>query len=64
MGKQKNQLNFLCDFIASGKPIDVENIRIHIMENYSIFYTYNDAEIRVLVFWDNRQNPELLEKLF
>lgn len=59
----KNATQVLCDFPEIGKPTDIENIRVYVMGNYSIFYTNNDIEIRIIVFWDNRQNPEVLRIL-
>ena len=35
--------------------------RILILENFSLFYTIEVNEIKILSFWDNRRNPENLE---
>lgn len=44
-----------------GKPVENTNIRQFIIENYSIYYCVFEAEILIVLFWDNRRNPELLE---
>lgn len=35
--------------------------RILVLENFSLFYTIEVNEIKILSFWDNRRNPENLE---
>ena len=55
--KQLSQLPYL------GKPTDIKNIRVYIMKDYSLFYSHTDTEIQVVCFWDNRQDPEILETL-
>lgn len=56
----KNAEN-LIKFPDLGKPTDITNIRVLVMNNYSLFYTYSKTEIIIVTFWDNRQDPELLE---
>ncbi|HBH05110.1 MAG TPA: plasmid stabilization protein [Flavobacteriales bacterium] len=38
-------------------------VRAASLGNYTLFYKYNDLELVVLLFWDNRQDPEKLVKL-
>lgn len=45
-----------------GKPVQNTNIRQFIIENYSIYYCVFEKEILIVLFWDNRRSPELLEK--
>ncbi|MBU2950727.1 type II toxin-antitoxin system RelE/ParE family toxin [Tamlana agarivorans] len=42
---------------------DFKNTRVASLGNFSIYYKYNDAEIIITAFWDNRQNPKKLVKL-
>jgi plasmid stabilization system protein ParE len=35
-----------------------DNSRTFILKNYSIIYDFNDHNISILSFWDDRQNPE------
>jgi hypothetical protein len=34
-----------------------------VLENYSLLYKYDDINITIVGFWDNRQNPYRLYKL-
>jgi len=44
----------LCDFPET---------HVAAMGHFSIFYKFNDYVVYITAFWDNRQNPEKLEKL-
>jgi len=44
-----------------GTETDLDNIRrILVLRNFSIFYIIENRIIRILAFYDNRQNPEEL----
>lgn len=42
------------------KATDFKNTRVASMRNFSIFYQFNDKEIIITAFWDNRQDPKKL----
>ena len=43
-----------------GLPTNKVNIRVLIVEDYSIFYGVRPNSIDITTIWDNRQNPEKL----
>lgn len=45
-----------------GKPTDFENIRVSLVNNFSLFYKINKNNIIIVGIWDNRRNPEDLHK--
>ena len=44
-------------FPLSGKPTDIENVRIVIVKNYKLVYRISDELIEVVTVWDSRRNP-------
>jgi len=42
------------------KEADYKDIRVSIMENFSIFFKVTHEEILITAFWDNRQDPKRL----
>lgn len=47
----------------SGKSIGLKNIHELVFERNSVFYHVIQNEIHILLVWDNRRDPELLEIL-
>jgi plasmid stabilization system protein ParE len=45
-----------------GIVIENTNYRKILLSYYSIFYKIHDSKITIVLFWDNRRSPELLEK--
>jgi|SRR5690606_282849 len=45
------------------KATDYKGTRVASLGNFSIFYKFNDKDIIITAFWDNRQNPEKLLKI-
>lgn len=45
-----------------GKPTDFENVRVSLVNNYSLFYKVDREVIIIVGIWDNRRNPEDLRK--
>lgn len=45
------------------KSTDFKDTRVASLGNFSIFYKFNDKEIIITAFWDNRQNPKKLLKI-
>jgi plasmid stabilization system protein ParE len=62
--KINKALQNLVKFPFLGKPTDNPYYRELIIADYSVFYKVLDTEIFIAVFWDNRQNPDLLVKEF
>ena len=46
-----------------GKPTDRIDTRIKIVKDYFIIYRIKNEEIRIVDFWDSRQNPIKLENI-
>ena len=51
----------LSRFSSLGKPTENEIVRELIHLDYSIFYVIDTYKIDIVLFWDNRRSPELLE---
>jgi|SRR5665647_730247 len=45
-----------------GKPTDFKNVRVSLVNNYSLFYKVEKDVIIIVGIWDNRRNPEDLRK--
>ena len=45
------------------KATDFKDTRVASLGNFSIYYKFNDEEITITAFWDNRQNPKELLKI-
>jgi len=45
------------------KKTNLKNTRVASLGNFSIYYKFNDAEIIITAFWDNRQDPKKLLKI-
>ncbi|MDQ3682380.1 MAG: type II toxin-antitoxin system RelE/ParE family toxin [Bacteroidota bacterium] len=46
-----------------GRKTDVENIRVKLLRDYRIVYEEPENRIEILTVWDNRRNPDELEKI-
>lgn len=58
----KNTISNLSKFPNLGKPTEIVNVRELIHLDYSIFYVIDTDKIDIVLFWDNRRSPNLLEK--
>ncbi|MCH8534579.1 MAG: type II toxin-antitoxin system RelE/ParE family toxin, partial [Flavobacteriaceae bacterium] len=45
------------------KSTDFKDTRVASLGHFSIYYKYNDNQIIITAFWDNRQNPKKLLKI-
>ncbi|PQV44406.1 ParE-like toxin of type II ParDE toxin-antitoxin system [Jejuia pallidilutea] len=45
------------------KTTDFKDTRVASLGNFSIYYKFNETEIIITAFWDNRQNPKKLLKI-
>lgn len=45
-----------------GKPTDIENVRVSLVNNFSLFYKVYADKIIIVGIWDNRRNPDDLHK--
>lgn len=59
--KLLNQVKQTADALSKneflGRLTKDKKTRVLVMDVYLIFYVIKNSEIRVLSFWDNRQNP-------
>jgi plasmid stabilization system protein ParE len=58
----KDTISNLSKFPNLGKPTEIVNVRELIHLDYSIFYVIDTDKIDIVLFWDNRRSPNLLEK--
>lgn len=45
-----------------GKPTDFQDVRVSLVNHFSIFYKVREDEIIIVGLWDNRRNPDDLHK--
>jgi plasmid stabilization system protein ParE len=55
-----DQLQIISDNPLLFKQTEIESIRESAMGHFSLYYAFNEKEIIVMAFWDNRQDPEKL----
>jgi plasmid stabilization system protein ParE len=58
----KQNVSNLSKFPNLGKPTEIDNVFELIHLDYSIFYVVGSDKIDIILFWDNRRSPKLLEK--
>ncbi|MDQ2721242.1 MAG: type II toxin-antitoxin system RelE/ParE family toxin [Bacteroidota bacterium] len=58
----RNKVKLLQTEHYQGKPTDFENVRVSLVNNFSLFYKANKRNIIIMGIWDNRRNPEDLRK--
>ena len=45
-----------------GKPTDFKDVRVTLVNNFSLFYKVKEDTIIIVGLWDNRRNPDDLYK--
>lgn len=60
----KHNIGILARFPESGKPTNKAFIRVKIVKQYFVFYTYNDSTLTIMGLCDMRRDPEYIEKKF
>ena len=58
----KETVSNLSKFPNLGKPTEIDTVFELIYLDYSIFYVIGSDKIDIILFWDNRRSPKLLEK--
>jgi toxin YoeB len=58
----REALSIIQDYPQLGKPTDDLKARIKIIRDYFLIYEETEDSIILLSIWDNRQDPEKLEK--
>ncbi|GAB4246198.1 MAG: hypothetical protein Tsb0034_25090 [Ekhidna sp.] len=59
-----NAIELLQKFPHLGVKTQLANVRVKVIKNYLLIYRLSDDTIYVLLFWDSRQNPDDLKRLF
>ncbi len=54
------QVDFISRNPNSSRPIFSGEIRTSSLGHYSLYFRINEDSIKILAFWDNRQNPKKL----
>jgi plasmid stabilization system protein ParE len=58
----KQAVSNLSKFPNLGKTTEIDNVFELFHLDYSIFYVIGSNKIDIILFWDNRRSPKLLEK--
>ena len=58
----RNKVALLKSEHYHGKPTDFKNVRVSLVNNFSIFFKVNNDNIVIVGIWDNRRNPDDLYK--
>jgi len=45
-----------------GKPTDFKDVRVSLVNHFSIFYKVQEQDIIIVGIWDNRRNPDDLHR--
>jgi len=56
-------INRLLEYPEIGRKTDNEKIRLKIIKDYFLYYTFNDKHVFILGISDMRRNPKYLKKL-
>ncbi|HSJ66902.1 MAG TPA: type II toxin-antitoxin system RelE/ParE family toxin [Anditalea sp.] len=59
----RRRIKFIKEHNYLGKPTDYRLNRITAMGNFSIFYIIQETQIVITSVWDNRQDPDDLNKI-
>jgi toxin YoeB len=59
----KKLVNLLLKYPFLGKKTSLSNTRVLIKGNYKIIYKIYPEELVIILFWDNRQDPEKLQHI-
>ena len=58
----KKAIHLIATHPFIGRKTDAENIRAKLVKDYLIIYKVTEARIEVLIVWNNRRNPDDLQK--
>lgn len=58
-----NAIMMLSKYPESGKLTEKTFVRVKIVRDYYLFYSFNDTHLYVVGFCDMRRNPNYIEKL-
>ena len=61
--KIRNRIKYLAEFNYLGKPTDFKDNRVTAAGHFSIFYKILEDRIIITSIWDNRQDPDDLQKV-
>lgn len=59
-GKISERISLLKFHPNMGRKTDMNSVRMLSIGHYSILYRFDETQIIVVGFWDNRQNPDEL----
>lgn len=58
----KERTAYLSEYNYTGKVTDFKDVRVTLIAHFSIFYKIKTNEIIIVGLWDNRRNPDDLQK--
>ena len=58
----KKKISLLKSGVYLGKPTDFKNVRVSLVDHYSLFYKLEKDVLIIVGIWDNRRNPDDLRK--
>lgn len=47
----------------TGRMTNIQNVRVKIVRDFLMVYTFTDSVIQILAIFDSRQNPDLFEDI-
>ena len=56
-------INLISEFPEIGRIVNIRGIRVKTIRDYSIFYFKEENSIEILIIWDNRRDPDVLQKI-
>src|SRR5690606_12050256 len=59
----RKRIKYLVEFNYLGKPTDFKDHRVTAAGHFSIFYKVQTDRIIITSIWDNRQDPDDLQKM-
>jgi len=60
VGQIRERLSIVCEYPESGFHTPHGDTRMVAMGKFSIYYRFDDTNVVVMAFWDNRQNSDKL----
>lgn len=57
-----NSIKTIQSYPFAGKKTQIENVRLRVVRDYMIFYEINEKQIRILIIWDTRRDPDTMHE--
>ena len=47
----------------TGRSTNIQNVRVKIIRDFLMVYSFTDTDIQILAIFDTRQNPDIFEDI-